>query len=156
MGELYHVACHQWDGAPPSAAFRAGSGGIFVDMGVHEFDQIRWLTGQDFAGFHTAIPAAGTNESAQVLCTLSGGTTALVSLGQRFPLGDVCRVEVFGTADAAESRFLWPPDADAAFHAALRRQAEGFARWVRGGPPEGASATDAVAALAAAEAAAAQ
>ena len=33
------------------------------------------------------------------------------------------------------------------FHDALRRQAEGFARWVRGGPPEGASAADAVAAL---------
>ena len=24
------------------------SGGIFVDMGVHEFDQVRWLTGQEF------------------------------------------------------------------------------------------------------------
>ena len=82
---------------------------------------------------------------------ISGGATALISLGQRFPLGDVCRVEVFGTQDAAESRFLWPPDADAAFHDALRRQAEAFAAWVRGAPPQGASAGDAVAALAAAE-----
>jgi len=154
LGELYHLACHQWDGAPPSPEFRAGSGGIFVDMGVHEFDQIRWITGQDFASFHTAVPSAGAGlESAQVLCTLTGGTTALISLGQRFPLGDVCRVEVFGTADAAEARFLWPPDADAAFHDALRRQAEGFAAWVRGGPALGATAADAVAALAAAEAA---
>jgi myo-inositol 2-dehydrogenase/D-chiro-inositol 1-dehydrogenase len=154
LGEIYHIACHQWDGAPPSAAFRAGSGGIFVDMGVHEFDQIRWLTGQEFAAFHAEIPRPGSGlESAQALCRLSGGATALVSLGQRFPLGDVCRVEVFGTRDATESRFLWPPDAEATFHAALRRQAEGFARWVRGGPAEGASAADAVAALRAAEAA---
>ena len=49
LGALYFVACHQWDGEPPSAQFRVGSGGIFVDMGVHEFDQIRWLTGQEFA-----------------------------------------------------------------------------------------------------------
>ena len=151
LGNLYHIASHQWDAAPSSAEFRAGSGGIFVDMGVHEFDQIRWLTGQEISTFRTSRASFAPDESAQVLCELSGGTTALVSLGQRFPLGDVCRVEVFGTLDAAESRFLWPPDADAAFHDALRRQAEAFAAWVRGGPALGASAQDAVAALAAAE-----
>lgn len=151
LGDLFHIACHQWDASPPSPEFRAGSGGIFVDMGVHEFDQIRWLTGQEFASFHTVRAGFAPEESAQTLCTLSGGATALVSLGQRFALGDVCRVEVFGTRDAAESRFLWPPDGDAAFRDALRRQAEGFAAWVRGGPALGASAADAVAALTAAE-----
>ena len=95
--------------------------------------------------------AAGDAESAQVLCTLSGGSTALVSLGRRFPLGDVCRVEVFGTHDAEECRFLWPPDGELVFMQALRRQAEGFAAWVRGGAAEGATADDAVAALQAAE-----
>jgi myo-inositol 2-dehydrogenase/D-chiro-inositol 1-dehydrogenase len=156
LGAIYHVACHQWDAAPPSPEFRASSGGILVDMGVHEFDQIRWLTGQEFTSLHTLfspVSSSGGTESSQTLARLSGGATALVSLGQRFPLGDVCRVEVFGTKDAAECRFLWPPDADAAFHDALRRQAEGFAAMVRGGKAEGASAQDAVAALAAAEAA---
>ena len=52
LGELYFLACSQWDGAPPAAQFRAASGGIFVDMGVHEFDQIRWLSGQEFATYH--------------------------------------------------------------------------------------------------------
>lgn len=151
LGEILHIACHQWDAAPPSADFRAGSGGIFVDMGVHEFDQIRWLTGQDITSIHTTRATFATEECAQSLATLSGGTTALISLGQHFPLGDVCRVEVFGTRDAAESRFLWPPDADATFHDALRRQAEAFAAWAGGGPPQGASASDALAALAAAE-----
>jgi len=152
LGDLYHIACHQWDGAPPPPAFRVGSGGIFVVMGVHEFDQIRWLTGQEIVSLH-AMSAYDPNnpESAQALCKLSGGATALVSLGLRFPLGDVCRVELFGTRDAAEARFLWPPDADAVFHAALRAQAEAFAAWARGSPPQGASAADAVAALEAAE-----
>ena len=151
LGDILHIACHQWDGAPPSAAFRAGSGGIFVDMGVHEFDQIRWLTGQEITSIHTARAGFAPEECAQSLATLSGGATALISLGQHFPLGDVCRVEVFGTRDAAESRFLWPPAADAAYHDALRRQAEAFAAWVRGGPAQGATAEDAVAALEAAE-----
>ena len=86
-----------------------------------------------------------------MLCTLSGGSTALVSLGQRFPLGDVCRVEAFGTRDAEDCRFLWPPDGERVFLDALRRQAEAFAAWVRGGQAAGATAADAVAALTAAE-----
>ena len=86
-----------------------------------------------------------------MLCTLSGGSNALVSLGRRFPLGDVCRVEVFGTRDAEDCRFLWPPDGESVFLQALQRQAEGFADWVRGGEATGATAADAVAALEAAE-----
>ena len=158
LGALYFLACYQWDGEPPPVQFHAGSGGIFVDMGVHEFDQIRWLSGQEFRSIVPAVAAvsagplaAGDAESAQALCTLSGGSTALVSLGRRFPLGDVCRVEVFGTRDAEECRFLWPPDGEQVFVQALRRQAESFATWVRGGDAQGATADDAVAALQAAE-----
>jgi predicted dehydrogenase len=47
---------------------------------------------------------------------------------------------------------LWGEPGDAVFHAALRAQAEDFARRVRTGEPgSGASAADARAALAAAE-----
>jgi myo-inositol 2-dehydrogenase/D-chiro-inositol 1-dehydrogenase len=158
LGKIYFVACYQWDAAPSSPAFRAHSGGIFVDMGVHEFDQIRWLTSQEFSRLHSVTATIGTEtlsaghpESAQILCTLSGGSTALVSLGQSFPQGDVCYVEAFGTRDAADIRFLWPPTADASFHDALRRQAEAFAAMVGGQPTDGATASDAVAALQAAE-----
>lgn len=155
LGALYFLACYQWDGAPPPVQFRSASGGIFTDMGVHEFDQIRWLSGQELVRIDPAIAAATAvpddPESAQALCALSGGATALVSLGRRFPLGDVCRVEAFGTKDAEDCRFLWPPDGERAFFDALRRQAEAFADWVRGGEAAGATAADAVAALAAAE-----
>jgi myo-inositol 2-dehydrogenase / D-chiro-inositol 1-dehydrogenase len=158
LGALYFLACYQWDGEPPAAAFRTNSGGIFIDMGVHEFDQIRWLSGQEFAQIVPAVadfgpepPIAGDADSAQVLCKLSGGSTALVSLGRRFPLGDVCRVEAFGTRDAEDCRFLWPPDGESVFLQSLQRQAEGFADWVRGGDAFGATAADAVAALEAAE-----
>jgi myo-inositol 2-dehydrogenase/D-chiro-inositol 1-dehydrogenase len=158
LGDLYLAACYQWDGQPPAPSFRMRSGGIFMDMAVHEFDQIRWLSGQEIGELHVVAartlsdpPVPGDAESAQVLCALSGGATGLVSLGRRFPLGDVCKVEVFGTKDAKECRFLWPPSADGAFLEALRLQAESFARWVGGAAAEGASALDAVAAIDAAE-----
>lgn len=162
LGEIYLVACYQWDEKPPTAYFRTHSGGIFIDMGVHEFDQTRWLTGQEFGKISSlfcgvaAEPWPGDPESAQAMAELSGGTTALVSLGRRFPLGDVCKVEVFGTRDAEECKFLWPPTADESFFGALRLQAESFARHVRGEPQEGAGGDDAAAALDAAERAAAE
>lgn len=161
LGDIYAVANYQWDGEPPAANFRAHSGGIFVDMGVHEFDQSRWLAGQDIGSIVALAsgPAGGEStdhDSAHALAELSAGTTAVVSLGRRFPLGDVCKVEVFGTRDARECRFLWPPTADDTFFAALRSQAESFARHVRGAPLEGASGEDAAAALDAAQRATAQ
>lgn len=158
LGDLYLAICYQWDEQPPPTSFRSRSGGIFMDMAVHEFDQIRWLSGQEIGKLHaiasgtiSAPPVPGDTESAQVLCALSGGATGVVSLGRRFPLGDVCKAEVFGTKGAEECRFLWPPTAEQAFLDALRLQAESFVRWVGGAPAEGASALDAVAALEAAE-----
>ncbi len=158
LGDLYFIACYQWDEQIPPAEFRAHSGGIFVDMGVHEFDQLRWLTGQDIADIHVAAasvsaesPVPGDRESAQVLCTMSGGSNGLVSLGRRFPDGDVCWAQVFGTRSAEECRFLWPPEGDSVFLNALRVQAESFAAWVGGAAGDGARAEDAVAALVAAE-----
>jgi myo-inositol 2-dehydrogenase/D-chiro-inositol 1-dehydrogenase len=158
LGGLYFVACYQWDADVPAASFRSRSGGILVDMGVHEFDQLRWLTGQEITGVHVSVPTvsaeppvAGDSESAQVLCTMSGGTSGLVSLGRRFPEGDACWTQVFGTLGSEECRFLSPPDGDTAFHRALRSQAESFAAWVNGAANEAAGGEDAVAALTAAE-----
>src|SRR5205823_3197017 len=48
LGEINQLACMQWDQEPPTSQFRSHSGGIAIDMGVHEFDQTRWLVGQEF------------------------------------------------------------------------------------------------------------
>ena len=160
LGGIYAIACFQWDGQPPGVYFRTHSGGIFVDMGVHEFDQARWLSGQEFVSSSSLAsgvaeePWPGDPESAHALAELSNGTTAVISLGRRFPLGDVCKVEVFGTRGWEECRFLWPPTADETFFEALKVQAESFARYARRGPREGAGGEDAAAALGAAERAA--
>ena len=77
-----------------------------------------------------------------------------VSLGRIFPEGDCCWVEVFGTAGYERIPFMWGTPGDEVFHAALVAQAEAFAAAVRSGEAAGAGATDAVAALTAAELAA--
>jgi predicted dehydrogenase len=88
---------------------------------------------------------------------LDGGGTALISLVRWHPAGDTCRVEVLGTAGTASVVFLPPGAGNGPFRAALRRQAEDFARAVTtGAPGQGASAADAVIALDLAGQAAAQ
>jgi len=158
LGVLHLVACYQWDELPPSPEFRAHSGGIAIDMGVHEFDQLRWLTGQDI-GTLAAVAAplrsdagvTGDVDSAQVLAELSGGTVGFVSLGRHHPAGDMARAEVFGTGGFERCDFLDPAEGERAQLAALRLQAEEFARYARGADCSGATADDAVAALRAAE-----
>ncbi|MDE3064458.1 MAG: Gfo/Idh/MocA family oxidoreductase [Acidobacteriota bacterium] len=163
FGDVLSVSCLQWDGEPPSAAFRARSGGVFIDMGVHEFDQARWLLGSDVARLSAAASPVITDpecrddpDSAQVLAVMASGATAYVSLGRHYAGGDVASVEVFGTRDHALSVFLDPAEGERAQLDALARQAEAFARFAAGAPCEGATVEDAVAALEAAASAAAQ
>ncbi|MGN6679702.1 MAG: Gfo/Idh/MocA family protein [Streptosporangiaceae bacterium] len=161
LGDVLAVNCYQWDAMPPTAEFRGSSGGIYVDMGVHEFDQVRWLTGQEFTSVKTAEVAGESDpDCAQIVAELDGGSTAMVSLGRWHPAGDSCKVEVFGTKGTVSSRFLDPAHGEATFREALRGQAEDFARSVAAsavGRPDspasagsraaGASVADAIAAL---------
>ena len=61
---------------------------------------------------------------------------------------------MWGTTGYARIPFMWGADGDEVFQVSMRRQAEAFARALRGGVCEGAQAQDAIAAqLVAAEAA---
>jgi myo-inositol 2-dehydrogenase/D-chiro-inositol 1-dehydrogenase len=156
FGEIELVTCAQWDEQPPPAAFRdpASSGGIVVDMGVHEFDQLRWLTGQEIvsvAGAATGSVVAGDPDGIALAVGLEGGATGLVSLLRRYPPGDLCRVEVVGTEDAVWLDFLAPADGERVFLEALRAQASDFAGAIAGQPSAGATPDDAARALEAAE-----
>jgi myo-inositol 2-dehydrogenase / D-chiro-inositol 1-dehydrogenase len=153
LGEISQLWCMQWDAELPSEQFRAHSGGIAVDMGVHEFDQTRWLLGQEFrwvaataAGLSSTERAPADPDAATILAQLSGETAATISLGRRFPHADSCWLEIWGTNGYERLPFMWDAAGDEVFRSSMRRQAEGFARAVRGAPCEGAQAADAVAA----------
>ena len=160
LGQISFVLCSQWDEAPPPAAFRdpASSGGITVDMGVHEFDVSRWLTGAELAeicGYASSVsydpPIPGDPESASFAGVLTNGGTLLVTLGRRHVHGEFHRVQVIGTEGAEAAEAAGPPSFEEKLLRALGAQALDFAR----GGEDCATPLDAVAALAAAERAAA-
>ena len=153
FGDILAVHCYQWDQAPPPPEFLHSSGGIFVDMGVHEFDQIRWLTGQEIVRSESVLSRlsgrgqADDPDCGQLVGELSGGGTVVVSLGRWHPAGDMCWVEVYGTAATARLYFLEPENGEQVLEQALRLQIEDFASAVRTGNRSGANVDDAVAAL---------
>ena len=49
LGTLHTVRSTTMDPAPPPMDYIRGSGGIFRDCAVHDFDVIRWITGQEVA-----------------------------------------------------------------------------------------------------------
>jgi myo-inositol 2-dehydrogenase/D-chiro-inositol 1-dehydrogenase len=154
FGEISQLSCMQWDAESPSEQFRAHSGGIAVDMGVHEFDQTRWLLGQEF-DWVTGAPAGpnsvsrdGTDpDAATLLAGLSDGAAVTISLGRHFPHEDSCWLEIWGTAGYDRIAFMWGNTGQEVFRSSIRRQVESFGRAVRSGKLEGASGSDAVAAL---------
>ncbi len=91
-------------GAPPLAfADPAVSGGIHVDMGIHEYDLARWLIGDEVVevqawGSTLAYPelaTVGDVDSAVVNLRFAGGATGSVELA-RSSLAEDVRTEVVG------------------------------------------------------------
>lgn len=150
LGELHLLICSQWDEQPPSLGFRRHSGGIFLDMGVHEIEQARWLLGEDIAEVvanphpRTIDPEAeGDVDGAQALVAYPSGAQALISLGRFFPGGDIVTAELFATGGHERVEVVTPETGEEPQLEALRRQALAFARYARGGLPEGTTAEDA-------------
>src|SRR5262249_56189029 len=77
---------------------------------------------------------------------LEGGAAGSTTIARRSPPGETCRIEAIGLDGAEAFAFVEPPTGEETIAAALRAQAEDFAR----GGGEGTTVDDAVAALEAA------
>ena len=111
LGYVHTVRSTTLDPAPPPAAYIAASGGIFHDCSVHDFDSIRWVTGQEVVEVVAVgatqgvgyIDAAGDVETATTILTLSGGTLAVVSNSRANGRGHDVRLELLGSADSVSA-----------------------------------------------------
>ena len=111
LGRVHTVRSTTLDPAPPPAAYLAGSGGIFRDCSVHDFDAVRWVTGQEAVSVYAvgavdpdAAPEYyadnGDWSTASVLITLANGSIGVVSNTRTNARGYDVRLEVHGVLDS--------------------------------------------------------
>ena len=103
---LLRAATH--DPTPPSEQYIAGSGGIFRDLHIHDFDTIRFVTGEEIVEIYAdgAVREAawleqyGDVDTAAALFRLSGGALGVMTGSRYDPLGYDVRLELFGRGDS--------------------------------------------------------
>lgn len=108
LGRLHTVRSTTLDPAPPPQAYLAGSGGIFRDCAVHDFDAVRWVTGRDVVEVYAAgsdrgepfFAEIGDVHAATAVLTLDDGTLGVVSVSRYNARGYDVRLEVHGSADS--------------------------------------------------------
>ena len=105
LGWVHTLRAGTLDPAPPTPEYLATSGGLFRDCSVHDFDAIRWVTGQDV----TEVYALGANrgaaffrdvgdvDTAAALLTLTDGSMAHVAATRYNAAGYDVRLEVLGS-----------------------------------------------------------
>ena len=105
IGEVEMVNLTSRDPSPPPVSYIERSGGIFRDMGIHDFDVARWMLGEEVetvqaAGSVLVDPAigeAGDFDSASVLMTTASGKHCAISCSRRATYGYDQRIEVHGS-----------------------------------------------------------
>jgi myo-inositol 2-dehydrogenase/D-chiro-inositol 1-dehydrogenase len=108
LGWLHTVRSTTMDPAPPPAGYLAGSGGIFRDCSVHDFDTIRYVTGREVSEVYATgsargddvFAATGDVSTAAATLTLDDGTLAVVSNTRYNGRGYDVRLELHGSADS--------------------------------------------------------
>jgi myo-inositol 2-dehydrogenase/D-chiro-inositol 1-dehydrogenase len=108
MGRLYVVRLAGHDPEPPHESYIPASGGIFNDFSVHDFDVLRWLSGQEVdevyadggvLGFDV-FAKYGDVDTAVATLRLSDGTLGVLTTARHDPLGYDIRTELFGSRDS--------------------------------------------------------
>jgi myo-inositol 2-dehydrogenase/D-chiro-inositol 1-dehydrogenase len=178
VGTLESLQITSHDPAPPPVAYIRTSGGLFKDMAIHDFDMARWLLGEEPTEVFSsasclvdpAIGAAGDVDTAKTLLKTASGRLCVISNSRRSGYGYDQRIEAFGSRglvrvdNVLESSVSVWADAGMAsdtlqnffldrYAEAYRRELAHFADILAGKTRPSVGYTDAVAALALAEAA---
>ena len=109
VGEPQLIKITSRDPAPPPPEYVAVSGGIFLDMTIHDFDMARFQAGSEVVEVYAkgavlvdpAIGKAGDVDTALVTLTFANGALGVIDNSRKAVYGYDQRVEVFGSKGAA-------------------------------------------------------
>jgi myo-inositol 2-dehydrogenase / D-chiro-inositol 1-dehydrogenase len=111
VGEAHLVRISSRDPTPPPIEYVRVSGGIFLDMTIHDFDMARFLTGSEVEEVYArgtlriepSYAEAGDVDTALVVLTHADGCITAIDNSRRAAYGFDQRVEVFGSLGMAAS-----------------------------------------------------
>jgi myo-inositol 2-dehydrogenase/D-chiro-inositol 1-dehydrogenase len=111
IGQLELVRITSRDPAPPPISYLKGSGGLFLDMTIHDFDMARFVTTSEVVEVYAdgnarvdpAIGDLGDIDTAVVVLRHQDGCMTTIDNSRRAAYGYDQRVEAFGSAGVAAS-----------------------------------------------------
>ena len=111
IGEPHLARISSRDPAPPPLAYVRVSGGIFLDMTIHDFDMARFVTGSEVVEVYArgavridpAFADADDVDTAVVTLVHENGCLTTIDNSRQAAYGYDQRVEVFGSAGVAAS-----------------------------------------------------
>ncbi len=111
IGDVHLVKIVARDPSPPPPEYVRDSGGMFLDMTIHDFDMVRFLSGSEVEEVHAygavlidpAIGEAGDIDTAVVTLKLASGALAVIENSRRAVFGYDQRIEVFGSKGGIEA-----------------------------------------------------
>ncbi len=105
VGEVHIVKITSRDPDAPPVSYVKVSGGMFLDMTIHDFDMVRFLTGKEVADVYAnatvkvdpEIGEAGDVDTAIITMKLEDGSLAVIDNSRKAVYGYDQRAEVFGS-----------------------------------------------------------
>lgn len=109
IGDLHILRITSRDPAPPPAEYVKLSGGMFLDMTIHDFDMARFLSGSEVEEVYAigevrvdpAIGAAGDIDTAVITLKFANGAIGTIDNSRKAVYGYDQRAEVFGSGGMA-------------------------------------------------------
>ncbi|MGD1822293.1 MAG: inositol 2-dehydrogenase [Pleomorphochaeta sp.] len=110
VGDVHVIKITSRDPEPPNPEYVKVSGGIFLDMMIHDFDMVRFLSNSEVEEVYASgavlidpeIGKAGDVDTAMVMLTMKNGSLAIIDNSRQAVYGYDQRTEVFGSKGCAK------------------------------------------------------
>ncbi|MDB2607145.1 inositol 2-dehydrogenase, partial [Zobellia sp.] len=111
IGDLRMIKITSRDPSPPPISYIKGSGGLFLDMTIHDIDMAKYIADSEVKEVYAlgknlidpAIGEAGDIDTGVVILTFENEVTAIIENSRQAAYGYDQRLEVFGSKGMAQA-----------------------------------------------------
>lgn len=108
VGTLYTMHMYAHDHQPSTLEFLEGSGSIYRDLHVHDFDLVRWITQSEISKVYATQAVREHQQYAKyndadvslISLTTASGVQVAITGTRHNPVGHDVRIEIFGSKDS--------------------------------------------------------